>query len=344
MKPLIFITSFIVLVTFGFFILVFNYQLKPPLVISGEVSFVIEKGSGFQQIAENLQSGNLIRSAASFKLYLLLKGWADKLKPGSYKISSGLDARSIARIFYDGPVKEVSITIPEGWTLSTIEDKLRDANVLSTSDNLSSLKIKDFQDKNSENYFEMFNGAPKEASLEGFLFPDTYRFNQNSNALEVIKKFLNNFQNKFSAELKTQIAKANLSYYETVTMASLIEAEIPHEADRSIAAGILWKRLDSFMPLQIDATIIYIKCEIKHLADCRKISKADLKINSPYNTYLKLGLPPGPINNPGLSALRAALFPEQSGFWYYLSDGGSGKTIFSKTLEEHKAAQLQYLK
>jgi len=344
MKPLIFITSFIVLATFGFFILVFNFQLRPPAATSGEASFVIEKGTGFQQIAENLQAANLIRSAASFKLYLLLKGWADKLKPGSYIIPSGLNARAIAKIFYDGPFKEVSITIPEGWTLSMIENKLKEANVLSADENLSSLKIKDFQDKNSENYFEIFNGAPKEATLEGFLFPDTYRFNQNSNALEVIKKFLNNFQNKFSAELKTQMAKVHFSYFETVTMASLIEAEIPHEADRPIAAGILWKRLDNFMPLQVDATIIYIKCEIKHWADCRKINKTDFKINSPYNTYLKAGLPPGPINNPGFSALRAAIFPEKSGFWYYLSDGGSGQTIFSRTLEEHNFNKSKYLR
>ncbi len=345
MKPLIFITSIIVIGTFGFFTVVFNYQLKPAAAGSAvENTFAIEKGEGFQQIAENLQSAGFIRSAASFKLYVLLRGWADKLKPGSYKISPELRANAIAQILYSGPVLEVSVTIPEGWTLSMIDTKLKDSGVLAEGESLADFKIKDFQNKADANYFALFEGAPKEASLEGFLFPDTYRFYQNRSALEVAKKFLSNFQNKISSELNGQIQKTSLGYYKIITLASLVEAEIPHEADRPLAAGIFWRRLNSSMPLQVDATIIYIKCEIKHLADCRKLDKSDFKIKSSYNTYLTNGLPFGPIGNPGLSALKAVLYPEASAYWYYLSDLKTGQTIFSRTLEEHKAAQVEYLK
>lgn len=345
MKPLILITSIIVVITFGFFVIVFNYQLKPVLADSAaEGLFVIEKGNGFQQIAENLQSVGAIRSAASFKLYVLLRGWADKLKPGSYKLSPALRASAIAKILYNGPITEVSITIPEGWTLGMINDKLKNSGVLAEGESLLNFKIKDFQNKINANYFAMLGGAPQEANLEGFLFPDTYRFYQNRSALEVVKKFLANFENKVFSQLNNQIQKTQLGYYEIITLASLVEAEIPHEADRLLAAGVLWKRLNNSMPLQIDATIIYIKCEIKQLADCRKLSKADFKIKSAYNTYLNNGLPPGPIDNPGLSAIKAVLYPKISDYWYYLSDLETGQTIFSRTLEEHNAAKAEYLK
>jgi UPF0755 protein len=345
MKPLILITSIIIIGTFGFFAVVFNYQLRavePDSAI--ENIFVVEKGNGFQQIAENLQSVGAIRSAASFKLYVLLRGWADKLKPGSYKLSSDLRASAVAKILYNGPITEISITIPEGWTLAMINDKLKDSGVLAEGESLLNFKIKDFQNQAGVDYSAIFEGAPQEANLEGFLFPDTYRFYQNRSALEVVKKFLANFDNKISSELHNQIQKTHLGYYKIITLASLVEAEIPHEVDRSLAAGILWRRLNSSMPLQIDATIIYIKCEIKQLADCRKLSKADLKIKSAYNTYLNNGLPFGPIGNPGLSAIKAILYPKTSDYWYYLSNLETGQTIFSRTLEEHNAAKAEYLK
>ncbi len=342
MKPLIFITSIIVAATAIFFVIVFNYQLRATAPNSAvDNTFVVEKGNGFQQIAENLQSAGLIRSAASFKLYVLLRGWADKLKPGSYEIPAAIKASNVARMLYVGPVIEVSITIPEGWTLSMIDSELKDSGVLAEGESLTNLKIKDVQAVMTS---DLFQGAPPEASLEGLLFPDTYRFYQNRSALDVAKKFLTNFQNKLSAGLKRQIVQTNLSYYKIITLASLVEAEIPNEGDRALASGILWKRLNASMPLQIDATVVYIKCEIKHLADCRKLSKSDFKIKSPYNTYLNNGLPYGPIGNPGLSALRSVLYPQASDYWYYLSDLETGQTIFSRTLEEHNAARLEYLK
>lgn len=344
MKPLIFITTIIAVATLIFFTFVFNYQLKPVSAQdNNKIAFIVEKGSGFQQIAENLEAAKLIRSAASFKLYVLLRGWADKLKPGSYKISSAFNSRVIAKMLYNGAIQEVSLTIPEGWTLSMIDEKLKNVGVLLNDESLANLKVKDFQNKNGTDYFSMFEGAPATSNLEGFLFPDTYRFSTNSTALEVAKRFLTNFQNKFSQELQNQLQTAKLNYYQAVTLASLVEAEIPNEVDRAVASGILWKRLTNSLPLQVDATIIYIKCEIKRLTNCRTLSSADLKIKSDYNTYLKIGLPIGPINNPGLSALKAVLFPQKSDFWYYLSDPKTGQTIFSKTLEEHKAAKLKYL-
>ncbi|MCX6813371.1 MAG: endolytic transglycosylase MltG, partial [Candidatus Azambacteria bacterium] len=132
------------------------------------------------------------------------------------------------------------------------------------------------------------------------------------------------------------IKNSNHSLYEIITMASLVEKEVSEDSDRPIVAGILWKRLKAEVPLQVDATLVYITGR-------NEIREADKKIKSQYNTYLYRGLPEGPISNPGLSAIEAAIFPETSSYWYYLS-AKDGKTIFSKTLEEHAHNKAIYLK
>jgi UPF0755 protein len=269
-----------------------------------------------------------------------------------YNLDQALSAREIAKIIFNGPAGEITVTIPEGWTLSTIDRKLKNDGVLLGEESLVNVKAADFQNKNFENYFSFLADVPSQMNLEGFLFPDTYRFKLDSKAIDVAQRFLSNFNKKFTSDLISQAEIKKLNYYDVVKMASLIEAEIPQASDRVKVSGILWKRLSSGMALQVDATIIYIKCEINRLLEskifsaelCRVISKNDLKISSPYNTYLHTGLPYGPIGNPGLSAIKSALYPEKSSYWFYLSDPKTGKTIFSKTLQEHNAAQAKYLK
>jgi UPF0755 protein len=340
-----FLTVFIIyFLAFGFFIFIFNYQLKAVQAdASGEASFVVEKGQGFQEISDNLAKAGLIRSRSSFKLYLLIRGWADKLKPGIYEFPLNYTGKQIARILVEDMLEEITITIPEGWTLSMIDTKLKEEEVL-IGNSLIDLKIEDFNDENSNDYFEFLKDMPSSATLEGFLFPDTYRFYKNISAKEAAKKFLNNFDDKFSNGLINQMKKQGLDFQDTVILASLVESEIPHDIDRPKVAGILFRRLVKNMPLQIDATIIYIKCEIKKMDNCRQISNGDLKIKSAYNTYLNYGLPVGPISNPGLGALKAVLYPESSSYLFYLSDPKTGNTIFSKTLEEHNLNKQKYLK
>lgn len=340
-----FLTVFIIyFLAFGFFVFIFSYQLKPIQAdASGDAVFVVEKGQGFQEISDNLAKSGLIRSRSSFKLYLLIRGWADKLQPGEYTFPLNFSGNQIAKILVEDSLEEITVTIPEGWTLSMIDKKLKGDEVL-ISGSLSALKVGDFLDKNSNDYFEFLSTSSQEASLEGFIFPDTYRFYKNISATAVAKKFLTNFEEKFSNGLITQMKKQGLDFQETVILASLVESEIPHDADRSKVAGILFKRLSKSMPLQIDATIIYIKCEIKKLDNCREITNGDLKIKSAYNTYLNYGLPAGPISNPGLGALQAVLYPESSSYLFYLSDPATGNTIFSKTLEEHNVNKQRYLR
>lgn len=340
MKPFLFLVCLIFTAGLVFFLLFFHYQLTPLLTEKGEVYFTIRKGAGFQEIAEDLEEKGLIRSAASFKFYLLLKGWADKLKPGYYRLPRNLSTQEIARILVEGATQEIRVTIPEGWTIFQIEEKLKEVGVLKDETSLIQLKVKDFVPE--EELFFLKN-LPLESNLEGLLFPDTYRFEIDSSAEEVARKMLRNFYQRFFAKFFEKIKEKNLDLYSLVKIASLIEAEIPHSSDRPIVSGILWKRLKNNFPLQVDATLVYYKCNFLKEENCRILKENDLKIFSPYNTYLQGGLPPTPIGNPGLDALEAALYPLNSPYFYYLSDPKTGKTIFAKTLEEHNLNIKKYL-
>ena len=185
---------------------------------------------------------------------------------------------------------------------------------------------------------------PKNLSLEGYLFPDTYYFRkeEGGDGKEGIKNFvklmLTNFDKKLTPALRTEIERQKKSIFEIVTTSSLIEKEVRTFDDKKIVSGILRKRLKTGIPLQIDATIVFITGK-----KTTEISIEETKIDSPYNTYKYKGLPLGPIANPGIESIIAALYPESSEYWYYLS-APDGKTIFSRTLEEHNIAKFKYLK
>ena len=342
MKQFIILVLSVYLIGIIFFIGVFYYQLKP-VTVSAEnqnqsIQFIVEKGSGFKEIAENLENQNLIKSAQAFKMYLLIKGWANKLQPGIYQINYGAKPVDIAKTLLLGMPNEKTIVIPEGYTLLNIENKLKSEGVLNENESLFDLKIADFQ-----NEYDFLKDSPADANLEGFLFPDTYRFKINSPPTLIATRMLDNFEKNIS-NLSEEIKNSSLNFYQIIILASIIEGEVPDEKDRPLVAGILLKRMENKMPLQVDASIIYYKCNILKTDDCRKISPDDLKTDSSYNTYKNKGLPKGPINNPGLSAIKAALNPLDSPYWYYLSDPQTGNTIFSKTLKEHNQAIKQYLK
>jgi len=185
--------------------------------------------------------------------------------------------------------------------------------------------------------------------LEGFLLPDTYIFFLGSDPDLVVKKFLDNFELKALPRITQLVELRGLPFFENssnilkiINLASLLEKEIPDTKEQQIAAGILMKRLAVGMPLQVDAALVYGKCFGKFL-DCPPLREEDYKIKSPYNTYLYGGLPKTPICNPGLKAIKAALNPQKSDYWYYLSDPKTKKTVFSKTLDEHNKNRAEYL-
>ena len=296
----------IILIIFlcGFFLWQGIYLPKEGVFLE-EKLFLVKEGENLFQIAENLEKEGLIKNRFFFNFYVLIKGGQDKLQAGEYFLSPSMNIAQIARKIISGETAKMTVTIPEGFTIKQIEELL-------------GLKLPG-------------------TDLEGFLFPDTYQFQIGVTGEKVVKKMRDNFEKKFTP-YRNEVSGAGLTTFEVITMASLVEKEVQTLKDRKIVSGILWKRKNNNIPLQVDATINYITGK-KGV----KVSTEDTKIDSPYNTYKYLGLPAGPICNPGLESIRAAIYPEDSDYWYYLSVP-EGETIFSKTLEEHNIAKAKYLK
>jgi len=327
------IISVLCLLSIVFYSLFFIWQgiyLPRTLGSQEEVVFSIQKGDKGKEIAFNLEKEGLIKWSFLFRLYTTLTGDSKKLQAGEYLLSPSMTIPEIAQKIVSGETLQIKITIPEGFTIKQIENEL-------------SLKLQrpvlcQFLAKEFKNEFDFLKDVPDEANLEGFLFPDTYYFSIGVRDKEICKKFLKNFDQKLKPELKEEISWQGKTIFEIMTMASMIEKEVKTLEDKKLVSGILWERLEQGMSLQVDATISYItgKRTVKILLE-------DLQIDSPYNTYKYKGLPLGPISNPGLDSIVAAIYPEESEFWYYLSMP-EGETIFSKTLTEHNIAKAKYLK
>lgn len=318
-----------------------NEIYLPHTAFSGSKSVEIHQGFGSRKIAELLKKKGIIRSKWAFIIYATLSGSSSKLKPGSYIFSHKDSIPIIVEALVQGGYNERLITIPEGWTSREIAEYLDKEGIVSWQD---FLRVVQHRELNNFVQLPVLNTKDAEGGLEGYLFPDTYRIFANSKPKDIVVKMLENFNRKVTPELRKEIERQGKTLHEIIIMASLIEKEIPHEEDRPIVAGILWKRLKIGMALQVDATITYIKKtqNPKLKTQNSHVSLEDIKIDSPYNTYKYPGLPPGPIANPGLSAIKAAIYPKESPYLFYLSKP-NGETVFSKTLEEHNAAKAKYL-
>mgnify|MGYP001588609643 CR=1 FL=1 len=308
----------------------------------------ITRGLGSREIAALLQKEGVIRSRWAFVVYVSARGIASSLKPGVY-VFSRQAISEIAVVLIAGGRNEKEITIPEGWTVGEVGKYLETRSV-GTAEEWNRL-ISPARSQAWIVRFGFLADKPASAGLEGYLFPDTYRLPEDAAPENAALKMLENFDRKLAPDIRAEIARRGKTLFEIVTMASLIEKEVVSDEDRAVVSGILWKRLDADIPLQVDSTIVYAKVQLgnevsKLGGGARKngkISLADTNIDSPYNTYKYRGLPQGPISNPGLSAIRAALYPKISPYLYYLS-APDGRTIFSRTLDEHNAAKAKYLR
>lgn len=222
----------------------------------------------------------------------------------------------LAYAFTHPQIPKTVVTIPEGATVQDINKLLRERGVLT-------------------------EGLPQ--SLEGYLFPDTYEFFAPSATETVKAKFEENFNRKVRTIIPAGLNEDDLE--ELLIKASLVEREVSDPSDRKIVAGIMLKRLENNMPLQMDASLCYIKSHLTAdgQSSCLPITESDKKVNSPFNTYENFGLPPEPIANPGLDAIAAVLDPTPTPYWFYLSEPESKKTVFSKTLDEHNRNIVKYL-
>lgn len=234
--------------------------------------------------------------------------------------------------------EEKKLRIIEGWRNGDISNLLVKNNLGTNDDFVNAQKDYDISQ------FSFLKDKPKNTDLEGYLYPDTYRVYASSTVSEIITKMLNNFDQKLTVKMRADIAAQGKTISEILTMASIIEKEAPisyiksDNRDAKIISGIFWRRIKAGQALQSCATLAYILG-----VDKAQYSEADTKINSPYNTYKNPGLPPGPISNPGILAIEAAIYPTISNYNYFLTPTGSKEIVYSATYDEHLRNKSKYL-
>ncbi|MFC1651952.1 endolytic transglycosylase MltG [Patescibacteria group bacterium] len=296
-----------------------------------EKPFVVNKGDTTNQIAKNLKEAELIKKEVFFEKYVERENLTEKLQAGEYLLKATMTPKEIADNIASGKTGEPQITIPEGWKAEEIAKDLAQEGIVTEKEFMNIVEKVNFD-------YDFLKDRAEGASLEGYLFPDTYRIGQETNSRKIITKMLENFDNKLSNKLRADIQSQDKTIFEIITMASLIEKEVSEEKDRPTVAGIFYNRLDINQALESCATIQYILGSNK-----KRFSYEETRTESPYNTYTNIGLPPGPICNPGLPAIKAAIYPEDSNYLYFLSDN-QGKTHYATSGEEHEANKTKYLK
>ena len=285
--------------------------------------FIIKKGGSLGEIAQNLEDESLIRSSLAFQFVVAKLGITRDIQAGDFRLNPGMSPEEIAQELTLGTLDRW-VTLIEGWRREQMAEEIA------------------AELEGEESLFNQSEFLNLTKNLEGRLFPDTYLIPKEADAQRVVSYLTTNFDEKIK----------NLGVnQQTLISASIVEREAKFAEDRPIVAGIIFNRLDSGMPLQADATVQYA-IATKHCSlntdHCEEwwpkgLTKRDLQFDSPYNTYLYTGLPPAPICNPSLASIEAALNPQETDYWFYLSDR-QGKMHYAKTLGEHNANIEKYLR
>ncbi len=317
-----------IVITFFYYLRIINTTVNDD---EQQNIFAVEPGTSIDSITNDLVSGEFIKSALAFRVYIKLHQLDNNIQAGQHYLSSAMTIKEIARRLTTPTYQEErSLTFIEGWTNKEMAEYLAANDILATADFINALEQK-----------YDYNFLPKRSQrdyLQGYLFPDTYRIFAATTAEEIIAKLLNNFSQKVMASLQSQIDNSSMTLEEIVTLASIIEHEVRTPSDRAMVADIFLRRLADNYPLQSDATVNYVTDK-----GLTQPSFADTKINSPYNTYQNVGLPPGPICNPSLSAIEAVLNPIANDYYFFLTTNDDGRVIYSKDYDEHLINKAKYL-
>lgn len=308
-----------------------------------EVAFEVQPGETTATIADGLADAGLIRFPWLFRLYARLRNMDNQLEAGRYTLHSDMTMDQILETLTQAPeAKEVTFTIPEGLRLEEITARLASEGIVPADE---------FQAALDAPYpYRFLSDRPEDASLEGYLFPDTYRVPQIYTATQIVDFILQNFDRKFDAALREEATAQGITIYQVVTLASIVEREAIVDEERPIIASVYLNRLDAGIPLEADPTVQYglgynerqerwwptlyfDELGVERLAE----------VDHAYNTYRHAGLPPGPICNPGLASLEAVVRPAETDYYYFVAKGdGTGEHAFARTLEEHNANIARY--
>ena len=286
------------------------------------VNVKIREGLSTAEIADRLAEKDVINSTLKFRIWARIYGYDDKLRPGSYTFTLGMSYEEVFAKLLTGEKKLIQFTVPEGFGIKDIAERLYNLDLADKNEFLQAAENYapyDYMKKHKDVFF----------AAEGFLFPDTYTVENDVEIDEILSLMANTFDEKLTASMRAQAAKMDLSIYDLITLASLVEREVRFPEDRAIVAQVLLKRLKLNMPLQTDATLQYLMDTPKE-----EVTIEDTQIDSPYNTYQHVGLPPGPIANPGMAAIEAVLHPADTDYLYFVADR-SGHNHYAYTYEEH---------
>ncbi len=296
----------------GVFFFVFMFLISSPAGFPVNKIIVVEKGATLKKVAEKFGQEKIVRYPVLFDMLIRYLGHEKDIRAGKYLFDRPISLIGLMGRLIRGEsgIPSIKITIPEGATISDIN--------------------RIFQNAGFDNF------AIKNKELEGYLFPDTYLFLIDNTPEEVVAKMGANLKEKTSG-LEEAIKNSGRNFDQILTMASLLEKEASDLENRKIISGILWKRLDKKMLLQVDSTLDYALGK-----NTFELTTADLRKDNPYNTYTRKGLPPTPICNPGLDAINAAIYPEKTPYWYYLSDK-QGNLHYAKTYAEHLLNKAKYI-
>lgn len=293
-------------------------------------SFEVKRGETASLVGSRLVAEGFIKSALPFVYVLYETGRESALQSGTYRISSAMTPREIAKTFEKAPGDQVVLKIIEGWRLTEVATAVNKAFPAISKDAFVAASVV------GERKNAVLAGLDPKTSLEGFLFPDTYFVRPDATAAQLVDLLLNTFEQRVGVLLRTAANERKTTIYDLVKLASIVEREARDRSESEAVAGVYANRLRIGMKLDADPTIQYA------LGDWRELSLDDLKLESPYNTYRVAGLPPTPICNPGLRALQGAARPAAHEFLFFVAKGdASGQHIFARTLEEHEANRLK---
>ncbi len=302
------------------------------------VDISIPKGSSTETIAVILSEAGLIDSTMYFRLIARMNSFDSEFQYGDYTFSTAQSEEDMMEILRtEGAKRETkTFTIVEGLTLAEVAESLADQGMCKETDFYSALDNTNWGYKFLESIPEL---GDRKVKYQGYLYPNTYEVYKDASAVDIIATMFDEMDKIWTDEYYEQAKKLNMTVDEVLTVASIIEKEVVSPTEQNLVAGVVYNRLDINMPLQMCSTIMYV-LEVPR----DRLFYADLEIESPYNTYRNPGLPIGPIANPGGGAIRAALFPDDNDYLYFvLKDDGSGTHEFNSSLNDHNRDKAKYV-
>ena len=299
------------------------------------IIFTVQPGETAATIATRLQRQGLIRDAELFRLLLRYRKVDEKLEAGDYQLRPDMTMDEIIARLQHGRFEAALVIIPEGWRAGEIAALLEERGIVNGQEFMELVQGGSYD-------YDFLRDRPQGSSLEGYLFPDTYRVPPRFNAADFIDLMLKTFDARFTSQMRQAAAAKGWTIHEVVTLASIVEREAIVASERPIIASVFINRWEAGMKLDADPTVQYaLGYQEEGKWWKTPLLLEDLQVDSPYNTYLNAGLPPGPICNPGLASIQAVLEPAETDYLYFVAVG-DGSHAFAKTLEEHNKNREKY--